>query len=180
MFLCHMMVSISFLCPLSQNALCQMFCNKEQDVDGKTFGSFSRGAVCMSAEIQRHGLLFETLAACTLCLKRVSVIWVQAEIALLRRAATVYPVSREVGRGPGTVFHFMWVVHPHWNTMAAPDTAHSHTVLPHWKSHKTQVIGTLGLWMMCSEISGFSHVTLLLLFLCLSIILPSASSFKEQ
>lgn len=35
---------------------------------------------------------------------------------------------------------FMWVVPPHWNTMAAPDTAHSHTVLPHWKSHKTRVV----------------------------------------
>lgn len=30
--------------------------------------------------------------------------------------------------------------HPCWNTMAAPDTAHSHTVLPHWKSHKTRVV----------------------------------------
>lgn len=29
---------------------------------------------------------------------------------------------------------------PCWNTIAEPDTAHSHTVLPHWKSHKTRVI----------------------------------------
>lgn len=35
---------------------------------------------------------------------------------------------------------FMWVVPPRWNTMAAPDTAHSHTVLAHWKSHKTRVV----------------------------------------
>lgn len=29
---------------------------------------------------------------------------------------------------------------PHWNTMAAPDSACSHTVLAHWKSHKTWVV----------------------------------------
>lgn len=51
-------------------------------------------------------------------------------------------------RGKGTwpcssiyfITDFMWVVPPCSNTMAAPDSAHSHTVLPHWKSHKTWVV----------------------------------------
>lgn len=33
-----------------------------------------------------------------------------------------------------------WSPQPHWNTMAAPDSARSHTVLAHWKSYKTRVV----------------------------------------
>lgn len=126
-------------------------------------GSFSRGAAfsiktclqrsrdmdsCLTlsqpGQRRQHGDRDAQQAGCALCLERTSAIWAQAEIALLCRLATVYPVSREVGRGHGTVFDFMWVVLPRWNTMAAPDTAHSHTVLPHWKSHKTRVIRDSG------------------------------------
>lgn len=129
----------------------------------KAIGSFSRGAAfsiktclqrsrdvdsCLMLSLpgqqRQHRVRGAQQDGCVLCLKRLSVIWVQAEIALLCRSATVYPVSREVGRGHGTVFDFMWVVLPRWNTMAEPDTAHSHTVLPHWKSHKTRVIRDSG------------------------------------
>lgn len=89
---------------------------------------------------RQHGVRDSQQGGCAPRLKRVAAIWVQAEIALPCCSATVYSVSKGVGRGHGTVFNFVWVVLPRWNTMAAPDTAHSHTVLPHWKSHKTRVI----------------------------------------
>lgn len=129
----------------------------------KAISSFSRGAAasiktclqgsrdmdsCLtlsqSGQRRQHRARDAQQDGCTLSLKRASVIWVQAEIALLCRPATVYPVSREVGRGHGTVIDFMWVVLLRWNTIAAPDTAHSHTVLPHWKSHKTRVVRDCG------------------------------------
>lgn len=97
----------------------------------KAIGSFTRGAAfsiktclwrsrdlgscfTLSQPRQRrqHGVRDAQQDGCALCLKWVSVFWAQAEIALLCRPAAVYAVSREVGRGHGTVFDFMWVGGP--------------------------------------------------------------------
>lgn len=91
----------------------------------------------------------------------------QAEIAKPRCWTTVYSLSEGRGRGHATVFTSTptlcgWSLSLCWNTMAAPDTAHSHTVLPHWKSYKTRVIRAPRLRMIYFSVS--SQVTLHLHF----------------
>lgn len=72
------------------------------------------------------------------------IIWRQAEIAEPCHLTTVYSMREaNVAVQQYLLHHWLHVggpPPPRWNTIAEPDTAHSHTVLPHWKSHKTRVI----------------------------------------
>lgn len=146
------------LSPIMLSVRCPALKNRKLNASScdKAISSFTRGAAfsiktclrrsrdvgsCLTlsqpGQRRQHGVRDAQQDGCALCLKWVSVFWAQAEhCSAVQPQFTLWAGKWDVATEQ-YLTSCRWVVLPRWNTMAAPDTAHSHTVLPHWKSHKT-------------------------------------------
>lgn len=138
-------LALAFFFPAPEGREWFVFCTTDMGLFQVQPSRETWATICERGQREGGGCSQWDASPCVIvCSSFCPVIWRQAEIAwACLSAAVCFARARE---GDVAVQHiyfitgFMWVVPPRWNTMAAPDTAHSHTVLAHWKSHKTRVV----------------------------------------